>query len=52
MKIVAQGGSKLAIPSQTTYLESERGLDEELKHASESPGRERRKKTSNGESQT
>jgi MscS family membrane protein len=52
MKIVAQAGSKLAIPSQTTYLESERGLDEELKHAAGSWGREQREKTPNGESQT
>lgn len=40
MDIIAQAGSSFAFPSQTTYLESGQGLDEELTRSAEAQVRE------------
>jgi MscS family membrane protein len=44
MDIIAQAGSSFAFPSQTTYLESGQGLDEELTRSAEAQVREWREK--------
>jgi MscS family membrane protein len=49
MNIVAQAGSSFALPSQTTYLESGKGLDEELTSLAESQVREGKEKKTNSE---
>jgi MscS family membrane protein len=49
MNIVAQAGSNFALPSQTTYLESGKGLDEELTSLAESQVREGKEKKTNSE---
>jgi MscS family membrane protein len=49
MNIVAQAGSNFALPSQTTYLESGKGLDEELTRLAESQVREGKEKKTNSE---
>ena len=49
MDIVAQAGSNFALPSQTTYLESGKGLDEELTRLAESQVREGKEKKTNSE---
>ena len=49
MNIVAQAGSNFALPSQTTYLESGKGLDEELTRLAEFQVREGKEKKTNSE---
>jgi MscS family membrane protein len=49
MDIITQAGSSFALPSQTTYLESGQGFDEELTRLAESQVREWKEKKTNSE---